>query len=164
MCCDRKLTSVFSSSSGAQCCQGKAYHPNISSCCNGKLSRIPEFSSSTSCCGLKAFYRKIQVCCDGNLFNGTDHDGWECCNGKPFDPLRQLCCQGIIKTKRSSEDHCCGTNVFNFNIESCCRGTVYAGIKNGECCQFWDDQGKFKVIVYDPKRQVSDWISVLCAV
>ncbi|XP_062591579.1 uncharacterized protein LOC134253079 [Saccostrea cucullata] len=145
-CCGNETYPVKTIGNNTYCC-GNQYISTKNGCCNGttpfnktisaceKNQLVPRFHDF---CQGTLYDKRKQLCCDeSKLYSKSSSDRhFRCCGETLFDNRLEQCCESGGKTKvQPTTGYCCGTDVYNFPNEICCRNSVYDSL-NGtfQCC------------------------------
>jgi len=138
----------------ADCClspdgDGTPYNTRHSFCCNGKVGKL---ETNFCCANYTLGIKGKQVCCNGILKDLAVPDSkiTECCNGIPYDPISQICCEGVLLDQDGSSGkmQCCGSVAYDENFYVCCeeKSLWEKEVEGSECCgqfPFFPDNGLF---------------------
>ena len=129
-------------------------------CCGGTIIRGRVHGEQTACCGLQMYNDAEQVCCSGDVVRprisgdaaANCCDGPDCCVdpetgvATTFNAEEQLCCDGAIHDRKTSNSMCCGTAAFDNGTHVCCAdGSVGVGCCGASTVEFgWDCCGGSK--------------------
>ncbi|XP_039865438.1 uncharacterized protein LOC120719944 [Simochromis diagramma] len=131
-CCERNQESHWFCASGKRKTPPTVYNPHTQVCCDGCVSGKKPWIDQ--CCG-ETPYGSAQrgvLCCNKSLYEGRD-DGEECSEiGIPYNPAKgTMCCSHF---HGSPGQHCCGTEIYQPDVEICCNGHRHPRLRNIHCC------------------------------
>ncbi|XP_064621622.1 galaxin-like [Lineus longissimus] len=123
-------------------CGRRSYNTATEICCRGMLH--PRLGATTQCCDLRVYDTRFDLCCKGRIKRGKSQKNYICCGRKviaksdqrkcpnrrhnvddcarqSYDKTRHRCCDGILRRYYSSNQKCCGWDIFDSRKEKCCQ-------------------------------------------
>lgn len=150
VCCQGSLVQITNPTQ-TQCCGDSAlYNPQVAMCCGENVLPITSPNKRTCCFDLALYDNSTEQCCGGTVISkwqeccgsvGYSTGGCKTCvNGhllENFNHKTHICCEDVLHELHFSHSCCCGSEVFDSTLKSCCNNNVIPKLPfdSSTCCR-----------------------------
>ncbi|KAJ8385029.1 hypothetical protein AAFF_G00195590 [Aldrovandia affinis] len=102
---------------------------------SGDNLRVGVQESNLGTCAGKPYSIWKEVCCDDGTVRMAGGPNMQCCGEEVFDPRLKSCCNGTVEPEAGLS--CCGSTAYSPISSTCCQGKVTTDVSEmvSDCCE-----------------------------